>query len=140
MDRKPMASLMLLVGLITAAGLGLAQEEESAPTDLEVVTMAFGTDYDYAARALVGEAEVFPADVAVVWCQTRIDGATDPTTVTHVWHRDGKTMARVGLPVSSPSFRTVSSKKILPAWTGRWEVTVLDAEGTILRSETFTVE
>jgi hypothetical protein len=141
MNVTRMMRLALVLGLLAAAGGGLAQDVEPAPeAELSVASMAFGTGYAYETHALEGEATTFPADVAVVWCQTRIVGAAEPTTVTHVWYREGKTVARVELSVASPSYRTVSSKKILPEWTGRWEVTVLDAEGTILRTESFTVE
>jgi hypothetical protein len=141
MDVTRMLHLALLLGLMVVAGSGLAQDAEPASeADMSVASMAFGTGYVYETHMLEGEATTFPADVAVVWCQTRIVGADEPTMVTHVWYRDGKTMARVELSVASPSYRTVSSKKIMPEWTGRWEVTVLDAAGTILRTESFTVE
>lgn len=127
------AALALMLASLPAAG-------QDAASDLSVAEMAFGTGYDYETRSLVGEAATFAAGVEVVWCRTRIDGAADATNVTHVWYRDGKTMARVDLAVTSPSYRTVSSKKMLPDWTGRWEVKVLDSAGTVLRSESFTVE
>jgi hypothetical protein len=128
-----LAALALLLAAVAAVGQDAGQE-------LSVPDMAFGTGYDYGTRSLLGEAVSFQAGVAAVWCRTRIVGATEPTTVTHVWYRDGKTMARVELRVTSPSFRTVSSKKMMPDWTGRWEVKVLDASGTILRAESFDVE
>jgi hypothetical protein len=49
-------------------------------------------------------------------------------------------MAHVELTVGSPDWRTVSSKSLLPDWTGEWEVRVLDAAGNLLRTESFTVE
>ena len=131
------ASLALALVLVVSA---LPATGQDAGSELTVPQMAFGTGYDYETRVLEGEGDTFPAGVEVVWCRTRIDGAAEATTVTHVWYRDGKTMARVELKVASPSYRTVSSKKILPEWTARWEVKVLDTEGTVLRSESFTVE
>ncbi len=113
---------------------------QDAQSDLTVPQMAFGTGFDYETRNLTGQGDTFPAGVEVIWCRTRVDGAAEPATVTHVWYRDGKTVARVDLNVASPSYRTVSSKKLLPEWTGRWEVKVLDGAGTVLRSESFTVE
>ena len=63
-----------------------------------------------------------------------------PDTVTHVWYHEGKTMARVDLNIGSADWRTWSSKRILPSWTGSWEVKVLDADGMVLASAGFVVE
>ena len=59
--------------------------------------------------------------------------------MTHAWYHEGETRARVDLPVGSLSWRTWSSKRILPSWTGRWEVKVLDAEGTVLGAAAFEI-
>ncbi len=131
------AGLATVLALLLIAIPAVGQDAES---DLTVPEMAFGSGYDYETRGLADEGTTFAAGVEVVWCRTRINGATEPTTVTHVWYRDGKTVARVDLNITSPSYRTVSSKKLQPDWTGRWEVKVLDSAGTVLRSESFTVE
>ena len=133
--------LTTLAFLSLAMGIAVAQDEPtSAEVSLEVTEMSFGTDYDRETHSLVGTATTFPAGVERLWCRTRILGAAEPVTITHVWYRDGKTMARVELDVRSSDWRTVSSKLLLPDWTGRWEVKVLDAAGTILRAESVTVE
>ena len=137
-----------LLGLITVLTLAVAAapvsgqdvESEATPGELTVVDMAFGSGYDYDTRVLVETGDTFPAGTEVIWCRTRVTGADGPATVTHVWYREGKTMARVELRIASSNFRTVSSKKLLPEWTGRWEVKVLDEDGTVLRAESFTVE
>lgn len=125
--------LLVVCGLRT----GIAQTD---PKPLVVAEMGFGTGFDRDTRALVGEASTFSAGVDRIWCRTRITGAVEPTQVTHVWYRDGKTVAHVDLTVGSSNWRTVSSKDLLPDWTGVWEVRVIDAAGTLLRTETFTVE
>ncbi len=133
--------LTVLALLSLALGTAPAQDESTpAEVGLEVAEMSFGTDYDRDTRSLIGTATTFPAGVERLWCRTRILGADDPTTITHVWYRDGKTMARVELAVRSNDWRTVSSKLLLPDWTGVWEVKVLDPAGTILRAESVTVE
>ena len=81
----------------------------------------------------------FPADVGRLFCFSRLEGMTPPTTITHVWHYNEHEMARVELPVAASSWRTWSSKKILPAWQGEWLVQVLDADGNELDSVSFTV-
>jgi hypothetical protein len=137
MRSRRTGGLAVLMALLACAATAIGQD---AVEELSVPDMAFGTGYDYQTRSLEGEGTTFAAGAQAIWCRTRIAGATEPTTVTHVWYRDGKTMARVQLAVTSPSYRTVSSKTMLPDWTGRWEVKVLDDAGTILRSESFTVE
>ncbi len=130
--------LGLLIISLFATGLALAQDD--GPMILEVTEMAFGTGFDRESRSLIGEATVLPAGTPTVFCRTRIIGATEPTTVTHVWYREGKTVAHVELTVGSNNWRTVSSKQLLPEWTGTWEVRVVDRDGNLLRSEQFTVE
>lgn len=136
-------SAVVLAGTFLAApALGQTDDAAAAAPDpvLTVVEMAVGTDYDRQTRQLGGEGTVFAADTPQLWCRTRITGAVEPTTVTHVWYHRDKTLARVDLPVNSADWRTVSSKRLLPDWTGPWEVKVLDAAGTVLHSLQFTVE
>lgn len=141
-----MNARLLVCALLSAALLlpALASAQDTDAADgapaLAVTEIGFGAGFDYAQRQLTGEADTFPAGIERIWCRTRVTGAVEPTTVTHVWYRDGKTMARVDLAVSSPDFRTVSSKRLLPDWTGAWEVKVLDADGTVIGAATFTVE
>lgn len=80
------------------------------------------------------------ADVGQVYLWTRITGAEGETEVVHVWYRGDEEMARVPLRVASPSWRTWSSKNILPAWTGRWRVEVEGPDGSVLETVSFTVE
>jgi len=142
MRSKRFLSLFAVLTLVLAIAPARGQEAESeaAAVELTVADMAFGAGYDYTTRTLAEEGDTFPAGTEVIWCRTRITGADGPATVTHVWYRDGKTMARVELQIASGSYRTVSSKRLLPEWTGRWEVKVLDEVGTVLRAESFTVE
>ena len=103
------------------------------------MTLTFGRDLDKATRTLVEPGEVFAPDVERVWCMTRVEGLTPPTSVTHVWYHDGQTKAKVDLSIGSQNWRTWSSKKILAGWTGRWEVKVLDADGTVIGAATFEI-
>ncbi len=69
---------------------------------------------------------VFPADYGKLFCFTRITGADKETVVTHVWYYQGQEMARVRLQVRSSDWRTYSSKRFLPQWSGQWRVAILD--------------
>ncbi|MBW1997646.1 MAG: DUF2914 domain-containing protein [Deltaproteobacteria bacterium] len=71
----------------------------------------------------------FASPVEKLYCFTRIVGATTPTSVTHVWYFGDMERARVTLKVGSASWRTYSSKIILPHEIGEWHVNVLGPDG-----------
>ncbi|MBW2027927.1 MAG: DUF2914 domain-containing protein [Deltaproteobacteria bacterium] len=67
-----------------------------------------------------------------LFCFTRIVGAENPTSVTHVWYYGDKERARVNLKVGSSNWRTYSSKRIQAHEIGEWHVDVLGPEGRLL--------
>ena len=87
----------------------------------------------------VGVSFKFPSDVKRLYCSTRTNGATSKTTITHVWYRNDKEMAKVDLPIGFPSWRTYSSIKIRSGWKGHWWVEIIHGE-TILGGIEFTIE
>jgi hypothetical protein len=90
-------------------------------------------------RQPVGADTLFFNTVERLYCFTHVTGAEDTVTVTHVWYMGDKEMARVDLAVKSPSWRTWSSKRILPGWTGAWRVDVLSEDGKLLESRAFKI-
>ncbi len=92
------------------------------------------------AREPVGVSDTFPADVGEVYFFTHILGAEKPTEILHVWIHNGWEMAIVPLEVQSPSWRTWSSKRILPEWTGEWTVEVRETDGTVIYRASFRIE
>ena len=145
---SPLWVPILLVGIVLV-GLHAqpiaAQDEAPVETTLDpaeapIVGASFGVDLDRVNRALVGPSDTFSPDVERIFCMTRIQGLTPPTTITHAWYHEGQSKARVELNVGSPDWRTWSSKRILPAWTGVWEVKVLDETGKVLATFGFVVE
>ena len=137
--RRVLVAAVLLAGCLAALpATAQTAEEDGEPTP--AVEIAFGTDIDRETRTLVGEAAVFGPDLERIFCLTRIVGMTPPANVTHAWYYEGKTMARVDLKVGSPDWRTWSSKRYLPAWTGHWEVKVLDPAGRVLASAGFEIQ
>jgi hypothetical protein len=127
---------LVLTVLAAVAPAALAQQEAD-PIEVE---LGFGTGIDRETRTLIEPGETFPAGIERVFCRMHIKGATPPTTVTHAWYRDGKTMAEVELNVGSANWRTWSSKRLLPDWVGFWEVKVLDQAGKVLASSSFEVK
>lgn len=124
----------LLIGLAAAASAAVAEDAGPARAEL-----ALGLGIDRGVRELQDPGREFTADCGKVFCLARIVGADSPTTVTFVWYHEGRTMARVDLPVRSHDYRTWSSKNILPAWTGAWEVKLLDPQGLVLGATSFTI-
>ena len=57
--------------------------------------------------------------------------------VTHRWEYNGKVMAEVKFRVGGPRWRVYSSKNLLPEWTGKWTVVVLDEAGWPLKASMF---
>ena len=58
--------------------------------------------------------------------------------VTHRWEYEGKVMAEVKFRVGGgPRWRVYSSKNLLPEWTGKWTVVVLDESGWPLKASMF---
>lgn len=120
-----LAALLAVTVPVYAAGLSVAEGKITT----QVVN-----------RAPVDAVEVVPASVGKLYCFTRLIGAAAPTQVTHVWYRGDQEMARVELPVKSADWRTWSSKKILPGWSGNWRVEVRDAANNLLQTLTFTLQ
>ncbi|HKK01749.1 MAG TPA: DUF2914 domain-containing protein [Desulfuromonadales bacterium] len=91
-------------------------------------------------RMPVDEIQNYAASVGKLYCFTRIVGATEDTSVTHVWMLNDHEVARVTLPVRSSDWRTWSSKTIPADAKGQWQVKVLDARGDILKTIKFTLK
>ena len=81
----------------------------------------------------IGAAESFPVSIGELNCFTRIIGAHEPTTVTHVWYFGMSERARIDLVIKGSQWRTYSSKKIQAHEVGSWRVEVIDTEGTVLK-------
>jgi hypothetical protein len=105
---------------------------------LTVEEMAFCAAVQDRAPSLPDTA--FASTIENVWCFVRIAGAADTTSITHVWYYGDREISRVELAVKSSSWRTWSSKKILPEMQGTWRVDVLSPAGDVLKSGTFAIK
>ena len=90
-------------------------------------------------RTPVEAGSSFSVSLGKLFCFTKINGALNPTHVTHVWSFDGTERARVELEVNSPSWRTYSSKIIENHEVGAWRVEVVDSAGNVLQTLNFEV-
>ena len=130
-------SALVLVCLVLVGVAPAAAQEADAPPPSPVARAVVCADV--VDREPVGASESFPADVERLFCFTEIRGL-EGTTITHAWIHEGKTYARVELPVRSNRWRTWSTKKIGPGSSGQWQVKVLDADGIVLSTQDFVVE
>lgn len=121
--------------LLTSAPLLAQTEAEPAETVAVEVQICSAIEE----RMPVDTVDVFPAgtEQVLAWCH--VTGAVDSVSIWIDWYYGDELKGEVELPVKSSSWRTWSSKKLLPVWTGEWEVRVLDAEKNVLRSVSFYV-
>lgn len=91
-------------------------------------------------RAPIGSGSVFHTTIGSLYCFTKVVGAKTNTAITHHWYLNGKLKSSVTLPVNSASWRTWSSKDIMPGDSGDWMVEVLTADGDALESILFLVQ
>ncbi|MDN3384594.1 DUF2914 domain-containing protein [Pseudoalteromonas sp. APC 3358] len=59
--------------------------------------------------------------------------------VKHVWSFEGETMAEITLNVTSPRYRTYSTKNIMDTQTGHWRVDVVDEQGNLIAQKEFRI-
>ncbi len=142
----PLVLALISCTLLAALPLVAQQTEETTATpppppakELRVTDFVLGQGYDPMTRAVLDTGTVFDGDVGKIYCLTKVVGCPDSTEIVHAWYHDGQNMAKVNLAVKSASWRTYSSKNIMPSWTGHWEVKVLDENGAVLASRGFEI-
>jgi hypothetical protein len=151
-----MLGLVLLVVACLLTTLGLAQERteepaappEEAPAEEPAAPAADEPELTVTAiictsvedREPVGAGQTFSSQVEKLYCHTLVEGAQEPTSVTHVWYYGEEEMAEVTLLVNSPHWRTWSSKRIIDSWTGDWQVQVLSERGDVLTAISFQIQ
>ena len=59
-------------------------------------------------------------------------------TILHRWEFNGQPMAEVTFEVGGPRWRVFSSKQLEAIWLGEWTASVIDAQGRILSTNTFS--
>lgn len=136
---RPPAARSLALALAATGFVALAPSlaAEGTGTRLTVPEAAICTEVKD--RQPNGTASSFAASVGRLYCFTKVDGAAEPTHVTHVWFHEDKEVHRIDLQVGGPGWRTWSYKTIPPGWTGKWRVDVQDAGGEVIYSIPFSV-
>ncbi|MFA5670536.1 MAG: DUF2914 domain-containing protein [Balneolaceae bacterium] len=109
-----------------------------AQAQLAVKSIGIGTGIDNG--SLKNEGVLFDSDVATLYCLTTISGAKNNPTVKHVWYYNDEEKSSSSLVVRSANFKTWSSKKVWHTWVGKWRVDVVDKNGKVLASKSFTIK
>ncbi len=120
---------VLLVSVVSFA----QQAPEISVEDIQICTSIEN-------RTPVGVNTSFSGDVEKLYCFTKLVSNQDEASIFHVWLYNNRVMARIPLPVKAKIWRTWSSKKILPAWKGKWRVDIESADGNLLGSKEFEIE
>ncbi|MEJ2055359.1 MAG: DUF2914 domain-containing protein [Calditrichaceae bacterium] len=128
-----MKHLILTVLFLCLAGFLFSQGMSMLTVDEQTICTAVED------RMPVGADSSFSSDVGQLYCFTKISGAEDTTTISHVWYFNGEEKAKVELNVKSKNWRTWSSKRIDPSWIGEWRVEVVSAAGDVLSTKAFTI-
>ncbi len=82
----------------------------------------------------------FASTVETLFYFTKIDQATEPTSISHEWYWQGELVATVELDVKSDAWRTWSSKRIMPHQTGRWTLISKRPDGSTAQTTSFSLE
>ena len=143
LERILVAALFVAVAtgsFVSPVGAQETEDAEPAVREGQWIDFAFGTGVEDGTRKVVGEGTSFPPETERVYCFTRVHGMHPPTTVTHVWYHESRTISRVELSIGSENWRTWSFKSRFPEWSGSWEVKVLNEDGMVLGSATFEIK
>jgi hypothetical protein len=116
----------------------LTSAQEAAPVEIKVSEAVIATQVENLIPQ--GAAETFPSSVGRLFAFSRITGIKVETEIKHLWFYGDQLKAEITLPVKPMSWRTFSSKKILPQWTGEWKVDITTQDGLLLESLPFTIE
>lgn len=109
------------------------------PVLAEVTVVRMSISTDIINREPAGISENFSGRIDKLYCFTEIATDNFPTKIVHIWLYNDNIIAEVPLNINSAKWRTYSSKRILPSWTGKWKVEVYSEDGTLIGSKSFNV-
>ncbi|HUI92478.1 MAG TPA: DUF2914 domain-containing protein [Chitinivibrionales bacterium] len=136
-------ALLAILGLVFMSFTVFAQTDSTASTDsassapkvCKLDSIAFGTGVE--SRALVGVTNVFEPTSRKVFCWTKISIDRAPVTVKHVWYNGSEKVFELPLRLKYASGRLWSYKTVTP---GDWKVDVVNEQGEVIGSGTFTAK
>ncbi len=87
-------------------------------------------------REPVDEISQLDTDSSRVYFFTEIKGLKGQT-ISHRWEQNGEVQATVDFAIGGDRWRVWSSKNLEPAFTGEWQVMVVDEAGNVLSQDSF---
>ncbi len=127
------ALIVLFTASVMILAAASAAEEGTAGASIEKAVICTSIED----RSPVGVNTQFFEQIDRLYCYTHVTGCNPPDSIAHVWYHEGREKAKVMLPVRSASWRTWSSKTILPGWSGAWRVEILSGRGDLLHTVRF---
>lgn len=127
----------ILLSVLVLSVICLAQEVPAEKQKLIAEEIKICTAIED--REPVGVGTIFADTLEKLYCFTKIVGATDTTSIYHVWYFDDEEKAKVNLSIKSNSWRTWSSKIIAKDWMGKWYVEITTEEGDLLGKKEFEI-
>ena len=83
----------------------------------------------------------FINDVDSLFCYTKITNSGTKQEIKHIWYFEDKEISAVVYNIKpSYNYRSWSKKRILAKQTGNWKVDVVDANGDVLGSRSFSIK
>jgi hypothetical protein len=132
---KKVSLFVALAVMIGVAGAVFAQEEKKS----SITVSASAVCTAIADRMPEGTATEFAKDTPKIYYWTKIEGA-EGAEIKHIWYAGETNIGEVSLKITTPSFRTWSSKTVYPGLEGDLSVAVVDAEGNVLKKDTFQIK
>ncbi len=124
------AAILITAGALLVPSQSLAQNDDGVSVDAAIALAVED-------RQPVDAGTSFPADVGTLYAWTAVSGAAG-TTVQHVW-RHGSHEFTIDVSIGGSPWRVWTQKTIPEEWTGEWTFEVVDADGAVVYTTTFTV-
>ncbi|WP_273265285.1 DUF2914 domain-containing protein [Flexistipes sinusarabici] len=136
--RNKSAPFFRLASIVSLITLVLLIFSTTVFAKTEVLRISIAKDIENLEPVNTGK--TFDNNVGKLYCFTEIKTNEYPTKVVHVWLYNDNIIAEVPLEVNSTTWRTYSSKKILPKWAGNWKVEVYSNDGELIDSVEFNIK
>jgi len=148
---KAIASIIAILAFAATASAEDAMKSDAAPMKSEATEQTATAPAAEPASGTVARAAVttgienhepmdelssVTTEVGKIFYFTELRGM-EGQKVTHRWEHNGEVMAEVPFEIGGPRWRVYSSKNLAPSLTGEWKVSVLDANGNPLSTNTF---
>lgn len=116
----------------------LSSAEDKVVSNIKISEFAIAKTVEQLTPKEISES--FSSSVSRLYAFCKVTGAQEVINIMHNWYYENKLMAEVRLSVKSKNWRTFSSKKILPEWTGQWRVDITTEDGLVLSTLKFTIK